>query len=33
MKKGIIVDEFNRDEKFSDKRNEYTKELLKGFMY
>lgn len=33
MKNGIIVDEFNRDDKFSDKRNEYTKELLKGFMY
>lgn len=33
MKNGIIVDEFNRDDKFSNKRNEYTKELLKGFMY
>lgn len=33
MKKGVIVDEFNRDDKFSDSRNEYTKELLKGFMY
>lgn len=33
MKKGIIVDEFNRNEKFSDSRNDYTKELLRGFMY